>query len=324
MSRRRFCFRRWTVLLVATAALGCGPGAMPKNLKSAQDGYAKAKEGSASELAPAQLDTADQALEEAHAAFERGDDPSVVDDLVYIAEAKTALAVSAANREAAVREAQALAKRYSSLQEQRYESAEASLQNTKERLKEEQRRLKQKEREAAERAKRDKERLDLAAKQGAAEVARVKAQLATEKKARAAAEKRAAAALASLAEIAKVKEEKRGVVITMSGAVLFATGKHKLLPIAKQKLADVAKALKDQGYKKIVVEGHTDSRGAPAQNEALSLKRAQEVRSALISEGIAANKIEAVGHGSRRPIADNKTPEGRANNRRVEMVVTPE
>jgi outer membrane protein OmpA-like peptidoglycan-associated protein len=130
--------------------------------------------------------------------------------------------------------------------------------------------------------------------------------------------------MASLAEIAKVKEEKRGVVITMSGSVLFATGKHELLPIARSKLAEVAKALKDQGYKKIVVEGHTDSRGAPAQNEALSLQRAQQVRTTLISEGITASKIEAVGHGSRNPITENNTPEGRANNRRVEIVVTPE
>ncbi|RLB63923.1 MAG: hypothetical protein DRI90_05765 [Deltaproteobacteria bacterium] len=129
--------------------------------------------------------------------------------------------------------------------------------------------------------------------------------------------------MASLAEIAKVKEEKRGVVITMSGAVLFATGKHKLLPIATSKLADVAKALKDQGFKKIVVEGHTDSRGAPAENEALSLRRAQEVRTTLIAEGIPASKIQAVGHGSRRPITENDTAEGRANNRRVEIVVTP-
>jgi outer membrane protein OmpA-like peptidoglycan-associated protein len=240
----------------------------------------------------------------------------VVDDLVYIAERRTELAVSAANREAAVRQAQGASKEYGSLQEARYESAEASLKATEDKLKEEKR-------NAAEQARRDKERLDAAAKKGAAEVARVKAKLAAEKKARLAAEKRAAAAMASLAEIAKVKEEKRGIVITMSGAVLFATGKHTLLPIAKSKLADVAKALKDQGFKRIVVEGHTDSRGRPSENEALSLRRAEEVRRTLISEGIPANKITAAGHGSRRPITDNNSPEGRANNRRVEIVVTP-
>ena len=259
---------------------------------------------------------AGQALEEANDAFARGDEPEVVSGLTYIAERRIALATSAANKEAANRAAQQSTKEYTELQEQRYQSAEQNLAATKDKLAEEKRK-------AEEQARRDKERLEAAAKLGEAEVAKVKAQLAAEKKAREAAEKRAAAAMASLAEIAKVKEEKRGVVVTLSGSVLFATGKYELLPIARQKLADVAKALKDQGFQKIVVEGHTDSRGAPAQNETLSLNRAQEVRKALISEGIPADKIEAVGHGSRRPVADNNTAEGRANNRRVELVVTP-
>lgn len=307
---------RWLTLLAALLWIGCGSAAVPKNLKAAQDAYDAAKQGPAAELAPAQLDDADQALAAATDAFEGGQDKAVLDDLVYIAERRTALAVSAANREAALRTARDASKKYGSLQEERYESAEARLKDTADRLEEQKRK-------AAEQERRDKERLAAAAKQGKAEVARVKAQLDAEKKAREKAEKRAAAALASLAEIAKVKEEKRGVVITMSGSVLFTTGKHQLLPIAKHKLADVAKALKDQGYKKIVVEGHTDSTGAPSENEALSLRRAQEVRSALISEGIPAAKIDAVGHGSRRPVTDNTSAEGRANNRRVEIVVTP-
>lgn len=307
---------RWLAMAAALVWLGCGSAAVPKNLKAAQEAYDAAKKGPPAELAPAQLDTADQALAAATAAFEGGEDKTVVDDLVYIAERRTALAVSAANREAAMRLAADASKQYGSLQEARYESAEARLKDTKDRLEEQKRK-------AAEQARRDQERLDAAAKLGKAQVGRVKAQLEAEKKAREKAEKTAAAAMASLAEIAKVKEEKRGVVITMSGAVLFATGKHKLLPIAKHKLADVAKALKDQGFKKIVVEGHTDSTGAPAENEALSLRRAQEVRGALIAEGIEASKIDAVGHGSRRSITENKTPEGRANNRRVEIVVTP-
>ena len=60
----------------------------------------------------------------------------------------------------------------------------------------------------------------------------------------------------------EMRQEKRGVVITLDGSVLFASGKHELLPIARQRLDQVAKALKDQGFKKIVVEGHTDSANA--------------------------------------------------------------
>lgn len=303
-------------LAVALFCTGCGAGAVPPNLQAAQNSFAAAQKGQPAELAPAQLDTAGQALSEANAAFERGDDPATVDDLVYIADRRIALAVSAANKEAAAREALRATKEYTQLQETRYKSAEKDLESTRDKLAEAKRK-------AEEQARLDKERLEAAAKMGAAEVAKVKEQLEAEKKAREAAEKRAAAAMASLAEIAKVKEEARGVVITLSGSVLFATGKHELLPIAKSKLADVAKAVKDQGFKKIIVEGHTDSRGSAADNEALSLRRAQEVRTTLIAEGIPAEKIEAVGHGSRVPVADNNTVEGRANNRRVELVVTP-
>jgi outer membrane protein OmpA-like peptidoglycan-associated protein len=152
---------------------------------------------------------------------------------------------------------------------------------------------------------------------------KAKSDLEKEKLARADAEKRAQAAMASLAEIGKVKEEARGVVITLSGSVLFATGKSDLLPIAKDKLNDVAKALSDQGFKEILVEGHTDSRGNAQQNEELSLKRAESVRTLLISQGLPPEKVKAQGLGSSRPVADNNTAEGRANNRRVEIVVSP-
>jgi outer membrane protein OmpA-like peptidoglycan-associated protein len=83
--------------------------------------------------------------------------------------------------------------------------------------------------------------------QGLENYQKTKEALAAEKAARVEAERKAAVALASLAEIAKVKEETRGVVITLSGSVLFGTGKSDLLPIAKEKLNQVAKALTDQG-----------------------------------------------------------------------------
>lgn len=136
-----------------------------------------------------------------------------------------------------------------------------------------------------------------------------------------AAQSRLAAAVASLKEMAQVKEEARGVVITLSGSVLFSTGKSQLLPIAKEKLNDVAKALSDQGYKSILVEGHTDSQGSESDNESLSLKRAEAVADHLISQGIERAKVQAKGLGESRPVAPNDTPEGRANNRRVEIVV---
>lgn len=146
----------------------------------------------------------------------------------------------------------------------------------------------------------------------------------SEKAKRKEAEERAKAALASLEEMGKVKEEARGTVITLDGSVLFASGKFDLLPIARQKLTDIAHALRDQGYKKITVEGHTDSRGSETTNRNLSENRAMSVRTLMVSEGIEPDKITSIGLGESRPIADNGSAEGRANNRRVEIIVVPE
>jgi outer membrane protein OmpA-like peptidoglycan-associated protein len=150
-------------------------------------------------------------------------------------------------------------------------------------------------------------------------------QLITEKSARADAEKRAREAFDKLAAsaAASIKQETRGTVITIPGSVLFASAKSTLLPNAQDKLALVADALKDQEDRQIVVEGHTDSQGTGAFNQGLSQGRAQAVRDYLVSRGVQAERIRAEGFGSSRPIADNSSPEGRANNRRVEIIVRP-
>ncbi len=114
------------------------------------------------------------------------------------------------------------------------------------------------------------------------------------------------------------------MVITLSGSVLFASAKWQLLPTAQAKLNDVAAALtKEDPTSKMVVEGHTDSQGTVASNQELSQQRAQAVRDYLVTRGIATDRITAAGAGSSRSIADNASPEGRANNRRVEIVVLP-
>jgi outer membrane protein OmpA-like peptidoglycan-associated protein len=149
-------------------------------------------------------------------------------------------------------------------------------------------------------------------------------QLAAEKKARAEADKQAKAAMDQLAaSIGAVKQEPRGMVITLSGSVLFASNKDALLPAAKERLGQVADALKTQGDHKIVVEGHTDSQGSADLNQGLSDRRAQSVVTFLVSRGVPADQIRAEGLGPTRPVADNGTAEGRANNRRVEIIVKP-
>lgn len=153
---------------------------------------------------------------------------------------------------------------------------------------------------------------------------RTTGELEKERAARLLAEQRMNAALKSLEEIAKVKEESRGMVITLSGSVLFASGKWELLPIAKDRLDQVAVALQNtDASQKIVVEGHTDSTGPDSENLKLSEDRAKSVREHLVSKGVASNRISAVGKGESVPVSDNNSPEGRANNRRVEIIVAP-
>ena len=119
----------------------------------------------------------------------------------------------------------------------------------------------------------------------------------------------------------KVRTDDRGYVITLSGNVLFQTGKTALLPAAKDQLDQIARTLRDAKAPDIVIEGYTDGSGSAEINNALSQGRASAVRAYLRSKGLSAAKVSAVGRGSTRPVASNRTAEGRASNRRVEIVV---
>jgi len=152
------------------------------------------------------------------------------------------------------------------------------------------------------------------------ELRKTRSDLQSERKARVAAEKRAKELMEGLARLASVKKEKRGMVITLSGSVLFGSGKSYLLPAAQEKLNEVADALKAQD-RTMLVEGHTDSRGSHSSNQELSLRRAQSVRDYLVSRGVPSENIRAAGVGPDRPVESNATAEGRANNRRVEIIV---
>jgi outer membrane protein OmpA-like peptidoglycan-associated protein len=278
---------RFLAISLAAALSGCGAAAAPQELHNARHAYTQASQGPAAQLAPAQLDTARQAVERANMAFGSGADEAVVKDMAYVAERQVAIAVSAAALE---QENRNLAK-YQKDEDELRRKLQSATQTELARMKR--------------------------------ELEQQKQAVATEHEARLAAERSAAAALKSLDEVARVKEESRGIVITLSGSVLFAAGQHSLLPIAKEKLREVAQVLLEQGESNIMVEGHTDSVGPSTRNHELSLLRAQEVRGYLVSQGIPTNSIQASGLGEDRPVASNDTAEGRANNRRVEIVVNP-
>jgi outer membrane protein OmpA-like peptidoglycan-associated protein len=92
--------------------------------------------------------------------------------------------------------------------------------------------------------------------------------------------------------------------------------------MAQQKLVQVADVLKQYGDEySISVNGYTDSRGSDTHNQQLSQARAESVRNYLVSKGVAEDVVKAFGQGESAPIAGNDTAEGRADNRRVEIVV---
>ena len=113
----------------------------------------------------------------------------------------------------------------------------------------------------------------------------------------------------------------RGLVSEIGG-VQFATGTADLNGTAREALARFSGIVASYPGLRFNVEGHTDNVGSATANNELSLRRAIAVRDYLIGQGVAASTIDVAGLGSSRPAADNSTPEGRARNRRVEIVVS--
>jgi outer membrane protein OmpA-like peptidoglycan-associated protein len=268
--------------------VGCAASQAPSELLGARAAYQVAKGSAASTHDPADLHTAKKAIDAAEHSFQEEGDTQRTRDLAYTADRRARIAESRGNASVST---EAQQKTISDM----HSSQSAQLGQANKKL----------------------------AAQGEA-IEDQAALIASEKEARLAAEKRAAQASADLAKFASVKEEARGMVITLSGGVLFASAKAELLPAAQVKLNSVADALMQQDPdSKMVVEGHTDSQGGDTYNQDLSQRRAQTVRDYLVSRGVASDRVTSQGFGSSRSVADNKSAEGRANNRRVEIVVAP-
>ncbi len=110
--------------------------------------------------------------------------------------------------------------------------------------------------------------------------------------------------------------------IEIKQTVYFEFNKATIKPISFPLLNEVALALKDNPTLKVEVQGHTDSVGADARNLKLSQKRAESVRTYLIKQGVDSGRLVPRGYGENVPIADNRTADGRSQNRRVEFVIT--
>jgi len=109
--------------------------------------------------------------------------------------------------------------------------------------------------------------------------------------------------------------------VTYAADAFFDFDKSVLKPEGKAKLDDLVSKVKDINLEVIIAVGHTDSVGSDAYNQKLSVRRSEAVKAYLVSKGIEKNRVYTEGKGEKQPVADNKTKEGRAKNRRVEIEV---
>jgi outer membrane protein OmpA-like peptidoglycan-associated protein len=283
---------KFWIAIPISALLACGAHLAPKELVDARAAYDRAAESNAPKRVPAELHVARESLDLAERKF--ADDPDSQDtiDSAYIAMRKAQRAEALGNA-AAASDSKSLAEHEQTRTQQAIiENQQGKIQKTESQL--------------------AKERDTLAKQIQVTEDERQK---------RIEAEKKAHDAMDALSKSLAVKADTRGTVITLSGGVLFATGQATILPGAQAQLNQVADALKTQAEHHFTVEGHTDNQGTDAINNDLANRRANAVRDYLVVRGVAAEAITAQGVGSTRPVADNKTTEGRAMNRRVEIVV---
>jgi len=124
-----------------------------------------------------------------------------------------------------------------------------------------------------------------------------------------------------LSAVLPTRETDRGLVSEIGG-VQFATATANLNPPARETLARFSGIVASYPELRFTIEGHTDNVGSDATNSELSLRRALSVRDYLIGLGVAASRIDVDGYGPSRPVADNTTADGRARNRRVEIVIS--
>jgi outer membrane protein OmpA-like peptidoglycan-associated protein len=265
----------------------------PRDLVEARADYARARDGIAMRLDPTDVHEADVALQRAERAWrEAPEDPSTI-DLAVLADRRALLAVAEARATEALQQAEQANARLEATRAAQYRSAQTRLNQTQQALGRTQMQLEHEQTTSAEQQQK------LRAIEASLEAARE-----------------------TIARIATVRDDDRGMVITLPGEVLFRTGKFDLKPGAMAKLAQIASALAGK-EQPIVVYGYTDDVGSRADNMALSRNRARVVRDYLVNQGISQDLVTAQGRGPDDPVADNLSADGRAQNRRVEIVVRP-
>jgi outer membrane protein OmpA-like peptidoglycan-associated protein len=324
----------------------------PRILFEARNALRIARSAAADKYAAPSLSRADQQLQQAEVAYQHKQGKSTVETaarnaIVTAEEARVMAVKKKAEEEAAAASAarEALAKAQADAEAKRRADAEAAKAQAEaakaqaEAAKAEAERMKAEaekaareaaqQREAAEKAKQEAD-----AARGAAE-AQQRALAVEAEKARKAAEESdrlrqqaeqekaelRARLLAQLKSVLDTRDSARGLIASMSD-VLFKTGSYELLGGARERLAKVSGIVLAHPGLHLEVEGHTDSVGGDDYNQQLSERRAQAVRDYLVQQGIPDGTIVSRGFGKTRPVASNDTPEGRQQNRRVELVIS--
>jgi outer membrane protein OmpA-like peptidoglycan-associated protein len=121
---------------------------------------------------------------------------------------------------------------------------------------------------------------------------------------------------------AKVERVGEGIQVTLKSGLLFDSGKSVIKPLAQDDLAQLASTLNKYNDTILLIEGHADSQGEEAYNMKLSEARAHAVASFLARNNVDISRFTILGYGETQPVASNDTPEGRAQNRRVEIAIT--
>ena len=277
---------------LALGAAACGGAVAPSTeLLTARQAYDQARSGEAARLNPTGVHEAAKAMQAAEGAHKDDAGSQREKNYAYIALRRSEIAIAGASEALAKQEQQRAGETYQAQLEQHSQQAEQQRSQFAQQLTQTQVQLQQ-----------NSQVLGL--RQQELQQARAEAD-------KAQTELRNADAL---------REEEGRMIISLSG-VLFESGGATLSRLAGHRLETVARALAAYPDRPIVVEGYTDSQGNEDKNQQLSQRRAEAVREYLQQHGIDAQRLRAVGKGEADPVASNDTVEGRASNRRVEIIV---
>jgi outer membrane protein OmpA-like peptidoglycan-associated protein len=310
----------WTATAVAAAAFISACGSVPADnaaLEEARSNYNGARNNPRTvAAAPAEMKAAEQALQSANDAWTRRDSVAEVNHLAYLAKQRVAIAQETGRQKSADAEAAGASMTRDKLRlEARTNEADSALRSAEQsqqraaaaqkqsELSQKSAAVAQQQSEAATRAAMSAQQQSVASQQQASD-----------------AEMRSRQLEAQLKDL-NAKKTDRGLVITL-GDVLFDTNKSDLKSGAQRSVDRLVTFLKQYPQRKALIEGFTDNVGSNSSNQALSGRRAEAVRMALLGAGVASERVAAQGYGESFPVAGNDSSGGRQANRRVEVIVS--